>query len=309
MHDRRFSIRFALVALIPIALSCRSTDVPLPVVPEAMRGQLVTLRDRGEYVVRNAAVCGHCHAANPKEPDGPLSGGMEFENWRIGTARAANLTTDPETGLGRWSEAEIVRSIRNGVTRDGRLMAPVMPYAWFHGMSDRDAFAVATYLKTLPPVRNAVRQDPSFWFRVGKLLFLGPEPAVSITGPPRAVTAEYGEYLSQHVGLCADCHTPRSGLLQRPDRDRLFAGMNEPPAGFPVRPSNLTPDVETGIGRWSEEDFLRTLRTGVNPAGRELHPFMPWQQIRRMSDDDLRAIYRFLRSLPPIRNSVERDRQ
>ena len=84
--------------------------------------------------------------------------------------------------------------------------------------------------------------------------------------------------------------------------DRPFAGDATSP--FPANPANLTPDDETGIGRWTEEDFLRALRTGVNPRGDSIHPFMPWRELRRMAEDDLRAIYRYLRTLPPIRNPV-----
>jgi hypothetical protein len=87
-------------------------------------------------------------------------------------------------------------------------------------------------------------------------------------------------------------------------KDELFAGNAAPPAAFPANPANLTPDRETGIGRWSEADFLRTIRTGVDPAGHELHHFMPYEQLGRMTDDDLRAIYRYLRALPAIRNKV-----
>jgi len=263
--------------------------------------------ERGELIVRNAAVCGHCHAADPKrDVDGPLSGGMEFHDWRVGTARASNLTPDPETGLGNWSVGEIVRALRNGQSRDGRLLAPIMPYEWFHEMSDADAVAVAQYLKSQPPVRNEVKQSPNFWFKVGKALLLRPKPALSASAPPRAASAEYGRYLAVHVALCADCHTPRSGIRSASDKSRLFAGMSDPPKGFPANPSNLTPDDATGIGRWSEADFLRTIRTGARPDGSRLHPFMPWKQNARMTDDNLRAIYRYLRTLRPIRNAVPR---
>src|SRR5690606_36215260 len=117
-------------------------------------------------------------------------------------------------------------------------------------------------------------------------------------------TAEYGRDLANHVGLCADCHTPRGGIRSTPERDRLLAGTNSPPDGFPANPSNLTPDPETGIGAWSEAEFLRTLRTGVNPRGDSLHAFMPWVQIGRMTDGDLQAIYRYLRTVEPIRNEI-----
>lgn len=307
MKFRERAIRLTLMVGVSLTLSCRHAQVPLPILPAAGVAETSVLRTRGEYVVRNAAVCGQCHAADPKrDVDGPLSGGREFRDWRIGTARAANLTPDPVTGLGMWSEGEIIRALRNGQRKDGRLLAPVMPYEWFHKMSDDDALAVAHYLKSLEPVRNEVRQSPNFWFKLGKLLFLRPKPFIASSAPPRGPAAEYGGYLAQHVGLCADCHTPRTGIRSAPDRSRLFAGMAKPPKGFPANPANLTPDTQTGIGAWSEEDFLRTLRTGVSRRGFSLNPFMPWRQLQRMSDDDLRAIYRYLRTLPPIRNEVPR---
>jgi hypothetical protein len=111
------------------------------------------------------------------------------------------------------------------------------------------------------------------------------------------------------VALCADCHTPREGIRQEHDRSRLFAGDATPPSGFPANPSNLTPDVKTGIGLWTEADFVRALRTGVTPAGDTLDPFMPWQQLKRMTDDDLRAIWLYLKSLPPISNEVPRRQE
>jgi mono/diheme cytochrome c family protein len=302
-HEKRSTLVLAVFALM--TWNCGHGQIPLPAAPAGISGDAAALNARGEFIVRNAAVCGGCHSASERDPDGVLSGGREFRDWRIGVARASNLTPDNETGLGAWSDAEIVRALRNGQDKDGRLLAPVMPYEWFHEMSDDDAFAVARYLKSLPPVRNQVTQSPSIWFKLGKLV-LGPKPAQSIAAPPRGATAEYGSYLSQHVGLCAECHTPRGGIRSAPDKSRLFAGMANPPKGFPANPSNLTPDP-TGIAKWSEGDFLQTLRTGVDPSGVHLNPFMPWQQNRRMADDDLRAIYRFLRTVPAIHNEVPRQ--
>jgi mono/diheme cytochrome c family protein len=292
--------RATILISILLAMGCGHARIPLPTAPASASVA------RGEALVRNVSVCGHCHSGDPKNADGPLSGGREFHNWRIGTARASNLTPDPETGLGAWSDAEIVRALRNGQSRDGRLLAPVMPYEWFHGMSDEDAFAVAHYLKSLPPVRNAVRQSPNLIFRIARGMLLAPKPAASIPSPAPAASPEYGRYLALHVGLCADCHTPRKGLLARADQTRLFAGTSNPPKGFPANPSNLTSDPETGIGRWSESDFVQTMRTGVNPAGIHLHPFMPWHEMKRMSDEELRALYLYLRTTTAIRNEVTR---
>lgn len=282
--------------------SCGGGHVPLPALAASTVGDTAGLAARGEYIVRNVAVCGHCHAADPRNADGPLSGGMPFRNWRLGTVRAANLTPDVETGLGAWSEAEIVRAIRSGEDREGHTLAPVMPYAWFRGMSERDALAIARYLKSLPAVRNPVRNSPSLVYRAAKLFTLGPARPTATTAPRPGADVEYGRYLANHVSLCGDCHTPRGGLQQKADMDRLFAG--DATSDFPANPANLTPDQETGIGRWSEEDFLRALRTGVAPGGDRIHPFMPWRELGRMRDDDLRAIYRYLRTLPPIRNEI-----
>lgn len=303
MSSRILSRGFLCGALLTVSSGCGHKSVPLPTFAASAVGDTLGLVERGEYIVRNVAVCGSCHTPDHRA-DGPLIGGAEFRDWRLGRIRASNLTGDSATGLGAWSEAEIVRAMRNGERRGGRLLAPVMPYEWFHEMSDRDAFAVARYLKTLAPVSNPIKQRPNLLFKVARSLFLGPKRGTTASAPRRTATAEYGAYLSQHVALCADCHTPRSGLQSKPDRTRLFAGQSDPPKGFPAKPSNLTPDSATGIGTWTEDDFIRTLRTGRNPKGDSLKSFMPWRQVRRMSDDDLRAIYRYLRTVQPIRNQI-----
>lgn len=298
----------AVVAVIGVGTTaCGGGHVDVPDVSAAAVVDTTGLVARGEYIVRTLSVCGHCHAADPQaDPDGPLSGGMEFRNWRTGTIRAANLTPDSATGLGEWTEAEIVRAVRNGDDHEGSVLAPIMPYEWLNGMSDRDALAVARYLKSQPPVRNEVRNSPNLVYGLARIFVLGPLEGRTRSAPPPGPTAEYGEYIANHVALCADCHTPRRGIMASPDRGRLFAGTSSPPSGFPANPSNLTPDVETGIGTWSEGDFVNTIRTGVNPAGDSLHVFMPWREYRRMEETDLRAIYRYLRTLPPMVNEVER---
>lgn len=306
IERRRSRKSMALLTSIALLAACGRTAPPLPDLTAAAIGDTAGLLQRGEYIVRNVAVCGHCHAAEAEDPDGPLSGGNAFRSWRLGTIRASNLTPDSATGLGRWGQAEIARAIRAGVDREGRLLAPVMPYAWFHGMSIRDAAAVARYLQSLEPVRNEVESHLNLVYRLGRALFLSPETPTDAPAPPAAPTAEYGRYLANHVSLCADCHTPHGGLRSTPDRSRLFAGDATPRSGFPANPSNLTPDTATGIGGWTEDDFLRTIRTGVNVEGDTLHRFMPWREIRRMREDDLRAIYRYLRTLEPIRNEVPR---
>ena len=289
--------------MIGILAGCHHASLPLPVASSSI-GSTSDLIERGEYVTRNISVCGSCHTQDRK-PDGPLTGGFAFKDWRLGTIRSANLTPDSATGLGTWSESEIVRAIRNGQRKDGQLLAPVMRYEWFHEMSDRDAFAVAHYLKTLPAVSHRVAQNPNLVFRIARSSFLGPIKGNPPPSPPRGPTAEYGMYLS-HIGLCVDCHTPTSGLQSKLDRSKLFAGNAHPTKDFTANPSNITPDSATGIGKWTEEDFLRTIHTGEDPQRHVLNDFMPWRQFRRMNDDDLRAIYLYLRTVHPVRNQIPR---
>lgn len=287
------------------ALGCHTASVPLPSLAATTGADTNGMIARGEYIVRNAGTCGACHNPN-HDINGVLSGGAEFKDWRLGTIRSANLTSDSETGLGAWSDADIVRAMRTGQRKDGRLLAPVMPYEWLNEMSDRDAFAVARYLKSLPAVRHEVRQSPGLFLRLARAVFLRPKPGTIQEAPVRGPTAQYGQYLAQHVALCAECHTPTGGIQSTPDRGRMFAGRAHPPRDFPANPANLTPDTATGIGRWTEADFVQTIRTGVNPMGDSLHSFMPWRAVRRMTDDDLRSIYRYLRSITPVRNEVPR---
>jgi mono/diheme cytochrome c family protein len=297
------------VFLVVLSAGCGGGNVPLPQLLPSTIGDTSGLVARGEYIVRTLAVCGHCHAESPKDPDGPLSGGMTFRNWRLGTIRGSNLTPDSATGLGTWSDAEIVRAIRSGEDRDGHIIAPVMPYQWFQKMSDRDALAVARYLKQLKPVHNPLENKPNFAYQFAKSMFLKPKKVPrSLRAPARGPDANYGRYLTNNVSLCADCHTRRHGLQAAPDRNSLLAGDATPPSAFPANPSNITPDTLTGIGKWSEADFLRAMRTGITPAGDTLHPFMPWQQFKRMKEDDLRAIYLYLRTVTAIRNRVPRRR-
>ena len=294
----------AIITFVAGLLACRGPLVPVSV-PGMLAIDTTVLVARGEYIVRNAAACGGCHSADERNPDGPLSGGTEFKDWRLGTIRAANLTPDSATGLGTWTEVDIVRALRDGQRKNGRILAPVMPYEWLNRMSDVDAFAVARYLKSLSPVHNEVRQSPNLVFKVARL-FMKPKAPVAVISPPRGPTAAYGRYLADQVALCAHCHTPRSGIRDRYDDKLAYAGDAKPPKEFPVNPSNITPDSATGIGRWTEEDFLRTMRTGVDPAGDTLHPIMPWRAIRRMTDDDLRAMYLYLRTVPAVHNAVPR---
>ncbi len=245
---------------------------------------------RGRHLVRVVAQCTNCH--------GEDLGGQQFgEDLWFGRLFAPNLTAG-RGGVGSHTDEELARSIRYGVGRDGRPLL-VMPAQYLRSLSEADLGTIVAYLRSLPPLDREVPPP-----RVGPLsrlfLFLGwvpdvvPAEMLAAAGPPppappEGVTVEYGRYLVDAAG-CRVCHGAE-----------LIGGLH--PLALPGEPEppNLTPAGP--LRSWSERDFMRTLRTGVRPDGSRLDDaFMPWQRIGQMSDSELRAIWRYLRSLPPQRS-------
>jgi mono/diheme cytochrome c family protein len=295
------TLAVAALAIATAARVNRKLEAPYPDI-HASRDPAVI--ERGHYLVRGPAHCADCHGAPDQRAaldagkEIPLSGGFEF-HLPVGTFRVPNITPDPETGTGRYSDGEIARVLRHGVHADGRMVLPFMPFA---DMSDDDLTAVISYLRTMPPVRHQVApHSPNVLGQVVKAFVMKPKTP---TGPvvknvPAEPTVENGRYLANSVGNCAACHTRmdlRTGAAVGP----LFGGGNvleshsDPTKKF-VTP-NLTPHARWGwIASWPEEVFVARVHMGKQ---RE-HTPMPWHAFRGMHDDDLRAIYRYLRSLPP----------
>jgi mono/diheme cytochrome c family protein len=274
---------------------------------------------RGRHLYERTLLCWSCHGmSGSRSPDEPQAGGREFDMTKIGPGfgyvYGSNLTSDVETGIGGWSDGEVVRAIREGLSRDGRLIFPVMAYQFYRGLSDDDALALVAYLRTLPPVRNHV--PPRRLSFAAKALraatLLKPESAVTrrLEAPTAGPTREYGEYLTWHASGCAECHTPRDPRTGTLDRTRPLAGglFAFPEEGFETTGSNLTPDATTGIGAWTEDQFMTALQTGLRPDGRVMLPFMPWPSYARWTRDDLRAVWLYLRSLPPVPHQVPRSK-
>jgi len=270
---------------------------------------------RGQYLFEQSLLCWDCHGSEGSfSPREPQAGGRTFDMTNIGPgfgfAYGTNLTPDPATGIGAWSDGEIVRAIREGVSRGGHVIFPVMAYQFYHGLSDDDALALVAYLRSLPSVRNAV--PPRRLSFVAKALIAVSviKPESQITQPVRALTREptiaYGEYVTWHASGCAECHTPRDPRTAAVDVSRLLAGglFPFPEQGFATTGSNLTSDITTGIGGWSEDQFITAVQSGVRPNGRVLLPFMPWPSYAQWSRDDLHAVWLYLRSLPPISHQV-----
>jgi mono/diheme cytochrome c family protein len=271
----------------------------------------------GEYLYKYTLICWMCHGSQGSHsPEEPQAGGSEIDATEIGPGfgfiYVSNITPDPETGIGAWSDGELVRALREGLDREGHVLFPAMEAELWRGLSDEDTLALVTYLRSQPPVRNEVPAN-RFSFAYKALLALGmvkPQPAITapVVAPPRGATAEYGEYLASHASMCAGCHTPRSPNTGEYDLTQPLAGgifaLGLPEEGYSATGSNLTPDVATGIGDWSEEQFMIAMRTGLRPDGTVILPFMPWPSYSRWSEDDLRAVWLYLRSLEPIDHEV-----
>ena len=230
----------------------------------------------------------------------PLSGGRGFDVGAAGTIVAPNITSDAGFGIGSMSDDGIVRSLRYGISRSGRPLAPFMS---FGELSDEDLGAILSYLRAQPPVARPLAASRLSWLgRVGFRLVLDTDGPESL--PPKRVipsrTAEYGRYLAHTVANCNGCHTRRSRLTGAFVGAPFAGGMKlKEEAGVFVS-TNLTP-VETGtIGHCSEEQFIALFR--IDGRGRGGSP-MPWEAYARMTDDDLGAIYRYLRTLEPARQT------
>jgi Cytochrome c len=218
---------------------------------------------------------------------------------------APNITPDKETGAGNWSDDALARAIREGIGHDGRTLFPLMPYSLYKRMSDEDLASIVVYLRSVPPVRNPLPQT-RIPFPVSRLVQSVPEPISSAVAPPDTSDAvKRGEYLAR-IAVCTDCHTPKE--RGEPLAGMEFAGgfiLSEP--GRKVASANITPDA-TGISYYDEALFIKTMRTGQVKA-RPLSPIMPWGFYRNMTDEDLKSIFAYLRTLKPVRHHVDNTEQ
>jgi mono/diheme cytochrome c family protein len=261
---------------------------------------------RGAYLAA-AADCAACHT------DG-AHGGQPFAGGRalatpFGTFYSPNITPDPETGIGGWSEAQFLRALHEGVRPDGSNYFPVFPYPSFTKITDDDARAIKAYLFAQPAVRQANRaHDVAFPFSwrflqsAWKLLFFSPGPFEP--APDRSEAYNRGAYLVTALAHCGECHTPRN-WFGATEPSRFLAGTPDGPDGKKV--PNITPDHKTGIGDWSEDDIVTVLATGQTPdfdfVGGAMGEIV--RNTSQLDDADRRAIAVYLRALPPIRSEKQ----
>ena len=283
-------------------------DAPYPAITSSKDSAVLA---KGKYLVFSSAHCADCHSAAGTDSmvnagmEVPLSGGRIFV-LPIGTIHVPNITSDVQTGIGHLKDEEIARSLRNGVGYDGRAIVDFMP---FHNTSDEDLTAIISYIRTLQPVQNSVpKNEFNLLGKFVKAFFIkpvGPDGAVEKTVKPDS-TAAYGKYMAHSVANCRGCHT---------DRDlKTGAFIGEPFAGgfemeSPVDPKyifhtpNISPDKKTGhIKDWDEATFISRFRKGKIIKQSP----MPWGPFSRMSDLELKAIYRYLQTVTPVEKNIEK---
>ncbi len=263
---------------------------------------------RGEYIFMRAGLCVVCHSpVQVKDrrivwpPELTAAGQIFPEKNLPGTIVASNLTPDRETGLGNWSDDEIARAIREGVSRDGRALFPMMPYENFRHMSDEDVASVVVFMRSLPSVRHVLPRTTVI-VPVRYLIRNLPQPVTRPDTPDLSTSVKRGEYLFR-LSDCAACHTPRNAHGQSvPGMELAGGGTLDGPWGK-VAAANITPD-ETGIGNYTEAMFVEAMRTGKVGGVRALNPVMPWQFTGGLTDQDLSDMYAYLRTFKPVRHYV-----
>jgi len=302
---------FAYLSLKKPAMQPAST-VRVPQTPERIA--------RGQYLFMHVANCADCHSdvdwerfATPIKEGGLAVGRAWPAGLGLpGSFHSPNLTPDRETGVGDWTDGELIRAIREGISRDGRILFPLMPYTEFRSMSDEDVESIIAFMRTIPAVKR--RQEITKIDFPANLMIKGvPQPVTAkVPMPDRSDRVAYGKYLSI-IGGCHSCHTPTEHGSPKPGME--YAG-GEPfevkDRGMLAVSFNLTPDNNTGIGTWDENQFLEKFHQYKDYAEGKAPPMtaenftvMPWLFFNGMEDDDLRAIFAFLKSLKPIEHVVE----
>jgi mono/diheme cytochrome c family protein len=272
--------------------------------------------ERGRYLANHVSVCIDCHStrdfslySGPIKPGTFGKGGDKFDKETAGipgTIYAPNITP---TSLGNWTDGEIYRTITSGVNKDGEALFPIMPYPSYSKMDPEDVKAIIAYIRTLHPLEGTYpRHDLNFPLNIIVRTIPGePNP---MKAPAKSDVIYYGKYMTTIAG-CGDCHTPAE--KGTPIEGMEFAGGFEFKAGpvGTIRSANITPDNETGIGMWTEDMFVARFKNFLSPenAARKWMPgtpqtVMPWTMYAGMEDYDLRAIYKYLKTLKPVKNPV-----
>jgi mono/diheme cytochrome c family protein len=284
MASRLIIVVLALVAALS-AINMAAAETPL---------------ERGRYLMKSIVACGNCHT--PQGPNGPvpgmeLAGGLMMDDDAF-TVRTPNITPDRATGIGAWTDEQLIVAIREGKRPDGSLIRPPMPVALYRGISDEDARAIVAYLRSVPAVTNKVAADAAY--RMPLPPTWGP-PVGQVSSPPKTDKVAYGAYLAGPLGHCTECHTPL-GPEGFDYKNRLGAGGITFKGPWGISASrNITSDRDSGLGAWSDGEIKRAIAQGISRDGGRLHPPMAYPYYANISDEDMGALIAYLRTIPPIK--------
>lgn len=256
---------------------------------------------RGRYIF-HAGACDSCHTDHPNH-GAFLAGGRRMET-EFGTFHVPNITPDEATGIGRWSAEDFRRSMIEGRAPDGSHYYPVFPYRWYTGMTGQDLADLWAYLRSVPAVENRVpAHELPFPLNIRALLFgwklVNFDQGETVQDPEKSAEWNRGAYLVNHLGHCGACHTPKLfGALFL--GHKFLAGSQAVPGPYPA--PNITPDLVTGIGRWTVDDVARALGQSITPEGLPIRGPMAEYVISGsgfLSAEDLRAAGMYLLSIEP----------
>ncbi|MFT3683068.1 MAG: c-type cytochrome [Ferruginibacter sp.] len=319
---KKFTRIFSRVLIIVIFLLLAVVGYIKIVMPNVGEAPLMKIEPtaerlaRGEYLANNVTVCIDCHSTRDWSKfsgpivEGTFGKGGELFDQKFGFPGAFYARNITPEGISRYTDGELFRVITTGVNKEGEAMFPVMPYHNYGRMDEEDIKSIIAYVRTLKPIKNEVPAS-SADFPMNIIINTIPAKATLTKMPAKTDVVNYGKYLS-NAASCMDCHTQfeKGSLIAGTE----FGGGREFPFpdGSVVRSSNISPD-ETGIGAWSEAAFLARFRSNsdstmlskkIGPG--EFNSIMPWTMYARMHEDDLKAIYAFLRTVKPIANKVEK---
>jgi mono/diheme cytochrome c family protein len=318
---KRFFKVFGYILLVLIVIVCGALTyikVALPNVGAATDIKIDYTKERverGKYLANHVTVCMDCHStrdwtkfAGPLTPGTLGKGGERFDQTEgfPGVYYSKNITP---TGISRYTDGELFRLITTGVTKEGRAMFPVMPYGHYGKMDPEDIKSIIAYIRTLSPDPNKVPESVSD-FPMNFILNTIPVKATPQKIPAKTDVLAYGGYLV-NAASCAECHTRVNKGQIIPEF--IFSGGREFsfPDGSIVRSANLTPDAATGLGNWTEDMFINRFKlyadSNYKPATvktGEYNSIMPWNMYCKMDKEDLHAIYVYLKSVKPLKNSV-----
>ena len=259
--------------------------------------------ERGRYLANGILQCFVCHSPRDESQPGwpPVAGKLGSGGliWEDGARRlwAPNITPDVETGAGGWSDQVLADAITRGIGHDGRTLSLPMYWRTFAELSDEDVTAVIAYLRTLPPVKNAVPKRALGEEREKELAATAHPPRKKVA-PPGPTPAERGRYFLIAAD-CGGCHTS----WEAPVNAGFMAGGNAVDRkNAVVFSANITPSA-SGIGGWDETTFIAAMRTGQAPR-QAIDPIMPWTSFRNLTDEDLTAMFAALRELRPVSHAI-----